>query len=130
MQPMYSIRKFLLKIGFVITLALSFNPVDALAEPVVITLPVVAETEWVMESLPLIDSQTKSKLFDEGNTPSDPFFDQASPIDFFFRLIHFERIVKVHLGQWTVKKAHQNFNFPYCTHNRLLCSGDDEDIIA
>ena len=128
MQPAYCLRKFLMKIGFVITLALSFNPVDALAEPVVITLPVVEQTEWVMVSSPLIDFQTKSKLFDDVDIPADQAFDHESPIDFFFRLIHYERLVQVHLDQWTISQAYWDSSFPIFIQNRLFDQPDDEDL--
>lgn len=100
MQPTRNIRDFFLKIGFVITLALSFNPVDAFAEPVVISLPVVEQTEWVLEGLPYLDSQTKPD-FSVAIIPVEEQFGRESRITLFFRQIHYERLVRIQLNSWS-----------------------------
>ncbi len=100
MHPVRNIRDLFLKVGFIITLALSFNPVDTYAEPVVISLPVLQETEWVLEELPFAN--------DEGaylELLNDVVFQAAnedvreSQISLFFRLVHYERLVEIQLSQ-------------------------------
>jgi hypothetical protein len=119
-----------LKIGFVITLALSFNPVNALAEPVVIALPVVEETEWVMEAIPEIAPQTKPDLFDEVNPTAYFVEDRESLVIFFFRLIHYERLIKVHLDHWAIWQACRENSPSLFIINRLFISEDDTDFIV
>ncbi|KAA3633669.1 MAG: hypothetical protein DWQ02_12800 [Bacteroidetes bacterium] len=100
MHPVRNIRDLFLKIGFVITLALSFNPVDTYAEPVVISLPVVEETEWVLEDLPF--SNEEGVYLDLLNVIVSQAADEdvrETQISLFFRLVHYERLVEIQLSQ-------------------------------
>lgn len=92
-----SLRDFFLKIGFVITLALSFNPVDGFAEPVVISLPVVVHNEWVLQELIIPDHKAFCQQFFFRTPVPQNFDERKSFFPYFFRLIHYDRLVKVQL---------------------------------
>lgn len=100
MQPVSKMRDLFLKIGFIITLALSFNPVDTYAEPVVISLPVVEETEWVLKDVPFaIEQGVNLELLNDVELQEVNEEVLESQISLFFRLTHYERLVEVHLNQ-------------------------------
>lgn len=101
MRPEKSLRNLFLKIGFVITLALSFNPVDGYIEPVVISLPVVVYNEWVTKELTFQDTKTcRHQFFSQ--VPASQYFDERKFFPYFFRLIHYDRLVKVQLQHCTI----------------------------
>ncbi len=124
-----SIRGFLLKIGFVIAIALSFNPVDTLAEPVIISLPVIEDTELLITEVVKEEHFAESFKVDYTLPKQDEFDFHKNTFTFIFRLIHYERIVILKLHYQSYIWIDKLFLPHKCLQLKYLPTLDEEAIV-
>lgn len=106
MEQKQTIRNFFLKIGFVLMIAMSFSPVDALAEPAVISSPVQEHSELIIDNP---ESTNSFEVWSHSKPSLNPKIlpDQERKRFFLFKLIHYEKLVAIKINNQS--KVHRVF---------------------